>query len=160
MYRFDPPKAPELSGLAYHILTNVAESPLIGDFLMAKIKFDSKIPLVRKFANERPHTAPTVMPLVASSAEEHQQATKDAETYNVDYLVQAEGDLKRGTDPKNFKYWTIEDYAAAYRKKLTTPLDVAKSAINAIRASESMTVRYLQRFVFTETDHLRVFSPP
>eukprot|EP00029_Vermamoeba_vermiformis_P000912 TRINITY_DN11085_c0_g1_i1.p1 TRINITY_DN11085_c0_g1~~TRINITY_DN11085_c0_g1_i1.p1 ORF type:complete len:611 (-),score=195.06 TRINITY_DN11085_c0_g1_i1:44-1672(-) len=106
---------------------------------MAKIKFDSKFPLVRKFANERPHTVPTVMPLVSSSEEEHKQATKDAETYNIDYLVKTERDLKRSADPKNFKYWTIEDYAAAYKQKLTTPLDVAKSAINAIRASESMT---------------------
>jgi Asp-tRNA(Asn)/Glu-tRNA(Gln) amidotransferase A subunit family amidase len=139
VYRFDPPKAPELSGIAYSILTNIAETPVIGDFLMAKIKFDSKIPLIRKFANERSHTAPTVMPLVSSSEAEHKQATKDAETYNINYLLQAERDLKRSTDPRNFKYWTIEDYAAAYKKNLITPLDVARSAIEAIRASESMT---------------------
>lgn len=157
VYRFDPPKAPELSGIAYSILTNIAETPVIGDFLMTKIKFDSKIPLIRKFANERSHTAPTVMPLVSSSEAEHKQATKDAETYNINYLVQAERDLKRSTDPNNFKYWTIEDYAAAYKKNLVTPLDVARSAIEAIRASESMTVRTNS---LLRANNLHVFSQP
>lgn len=158
VYRFDPPKAPELSGIAYSILTNVAELPLIGDFLMSKIKFDSKIPLIRKFANERPHTVPTVMPLVASSEEEHKLAKRYAETFNIHHLVKTERKMKRSEDPKDFKYWTIEDYAVAYSKKKVTPVDVAKSAIWAIRTSESMEVRV--NFTLTwSTNGLRAHSP-
>jgi hypothetical protein len=108
---------------------------------VGKIKFDSKIPLVRKFANERPHLGPTVLPLVASSDAEHKEAQENAKKFGIDYLVKTERELKRSSDPNDFHYWTIEDYAAAYRKGLTTPVEVAKRVINAIRQSEAMAVR-------------------
>jgi hypothetical protein len=44
-------------------------------------------------------------------------------------------------EKQEFSFWTIKDYAAAYRQKRTTPLEVAKNFLSKVKELDSTEVK-------------------
>jgi Asp-tRNA(Asn)/Glu-tRNA(Gln) amidotransferase A subunit family amidase len=144
--------APVLRGPVLRFIVNIAETRFFGRFLISKILADSKIPLVRRFASTR-HEAPTFLPLVLPKPEQLKQADEDARHTKLDSLV----DLSNFNSKKlsNFRFWTIEDYAAAYRSGYVSPEEVARRVIRHIKDSDQRTPPLRIFITWNETDILK-----
>jgi Asp-tRNA(Asn)/Glu-tRNA(Gln) amidotransferase A subunit family amidase len=58
---------------------------------------------------------------------------------------------------KDFAYWTVKDYAYAFRKKLTTPTEVAKAFFAKVGELDKSAVKRSYHHIFTVQDPLRAF---
>lgn len=116
-YELQSLKLPKLTGLALKIFTAAVENQLTRGLLIGGLMENGGIPKLSRIPLDG---TPTFYPLVAPPAGGDFQNTA----------------FESGPQPEGFPYRTAHDYAAAYRQKSLTPLDVAKRVLDAIAASD------------------------
>jgi Asp-tRNA(Asn)/Glu-tRNA(Gln) amidotransferase A subunit family amidase len=111
---------PKLTGTALKLFAAAVENPALRGALMPGLLKNGGIPDLGQITLEE---VPTIYPFVEPQDHIHPQGFK----------ADKEG------KPRNFPFRTITDYANAYRKGETTPLEVAEKVLAAIEDSKNST---------------------
>ncbi|CAL9051511.1 unnamed protein product [Musa banksii] len=131
-------QAPHLTGFGFMLFTWLMEAPLIGSLITSFLKHKNGVTemLRNTVIPERPMFRPEFPPqdpetgVVVLDEDRHPIARLEAAMECLPLY-----DPSRHWNPdrsSNFLYWTIRDYAHAYRSDITTPLIVAERIISAV----------------------------
>ncbi|MEJ5201862.1 MAG: amidase, partial [Anaerolineales bacterium] len=112
---------PKLSGTGLSMFASAMENPLFRPLVLGNLLENGGIPKLRKMIFGEP---PTYTPLCIRSEENGQSAP----------LLTWEELIR--TAPPNIPHPTIRDFAEAYRRGKTTPLEVTEHILSAIQASQ------------------------
>ncbi len=128
-YNLSKLRAPRMTGFAFKLFTAVLESSFPGKMLAFKILKDSG---VTAFTKETITENPTILPLHLNVASPRGAARSLSSFMKIKPRPSA--DPSAGD---TFHYFGIDDYAAAYRKDTTTPVEAAERLITLVEASNS-----------------------
>jgi Asp-tRNA(Asn)/Glu-tRNA(Gln) amidotransferase A subunit family amidase len=120
-------KLPRFAGFALRLFVWLIESPLTRWMLIGPLLKQGGIIRLRKLQIEEP---PTYLPIHPSTGPQGRRPTRLRE------LAKRPAPKRL---PASFSFPSIVDYASAYKKKTTTPLEVAERVIQAIAASNAAT---------------------
>ncbi len=135
-------KLPRFAGFALRLFVGLLESPLTRWLLIGPLLKQGGITRLRELKVEEP---PTYLPVHPSNAPQSRQPATLA-------------DLAERPAPKpaagSFSFASIADYAAAYKQKTTSPLEVAERVITAIAASNAATPA-LRAIIASDAEDIR-----
>lgn len=114
---------PRVSGSALKLAATLLEQRLSGWALKRKILKDMGF---ARFSQSEPQTAPTFVPTYPIPQAEQAPTSLDLETIAQNGPIQSDA---------SFRFWSISDYARAYRNKSITPQAVAERIIEACNTS-------------------------
>ncbi|XP_020085505.1 fatty acid amide hydrolase [Ananas comosus] len=137
--KYDPLRlqAPHLTGFSLKLFVAMMEAPLLGGIITSFLKKQNKIPelLQHTVIPEKPMYRPEYPPQEPEPGvmilDEDRDPVMRLETA-VQCLPQYDPSQHWNKDRSSFLYWTIRDYAHAYRSKITTPSIVADHLISAV----------------------------
>ncbi|CAK4962119.1 unnamed protein product [Aphanomyces euteiches] len=132
-----PIEAPRLTGFVLSIFAFLTTLPVVGNWLLMKIKADNQCQHVRDFAATLTHLMPIYMPIQAPSVETMQEHTQLAASFTVDGLAETKALSELQGNDSEFRRWTIQDFTRAYRAGKITPLQVISTVLDSIEASNS-----------------------
>ncbi|CAI0448593.1 unnamed protein product [Linum tenue] len=144
-YEQEVVQAPSLSGIRLKLFTRILESPFFGSLIVSHVKKQNKmiellqnteIPELPMFKPEFPLQEPERGVYIVDELETPEERVASALKCLPDYNPAHSLDENPGTC---FRYWTIRDYAHAYRSKLVTPLMVAENIVLALKDFEGKT---------------------
>ncbi|KAJ0970503.1 hypothetical protein J5N97_023380 [Dioscorea zingiberensis] len=142
-YQPESIQAPHLTGFMLRLFVWISEAPLLGSLVMSLLKRQNHVTqLLRNTVIPEP---PMFRPEFPPQEQESGTILLDEGT---DPAVRLEPALEclapydasmhwNSESHSSFMYWTIRDFAHAYRSKITTPSDVAEQIISAIENSNS-----------------------
>lgn len=153
-YQKEVIQAPHLSGFALKIFVWLIETPFLGSLIMSILKRQNKLdqmlkntvipenPMYRpEFPPQEPEDGVVVMDEDSAPVVRVKSALECLPPYNSD---------RHWNDDSlgSFLYWTIRDYAHAYRYRNVTPLMVAEHIIAAVEESNNKkpTMQFLVSF--------------
>ncbi len=119
-------RAPRLTGLALQALAGALENPVTAALLVPKLLADAGIAAFREAVLPDPPSVLPPLPRVSS--------LPAAEGAPVDRFAVADAAART----PGFAFETIADYARAYRSRATTPEDVARRLIAALRRGQAL----------------------
>jgi Asp-tRNA(Asn)/Glu-tRNA(Gln) amidotransferase A subunit family amidase len=128
-YDLTPIHAPRAAGWTLRVLTSLVESRITGPLLSRRILGDAGILAMRSVPADEPLSVGPPLPGTAASnalAPGESLSTKDLEPAT-------------GTAGEGFRFETAADFAAAYRSRECTPLDVAERVLDWTQATEQHT---------------------
>jgi Asp-tRNA(Asn)/Glu-tRNA(Gln) amidotransferase A subunit family amidase len=137
-------KLPRFAGFALKLFVALIESPATRWMLLGSLLKQGGITMLRELRIEEPPTFLPLHPPVESSATRQRSASPRV----LDKLKNPQ------RLPGGFDFPSISDYAAAYRKKKTTPDEIAERVIEAIRASNAQTPP-LRAIIACDADDIR-----
>ncbi len=117
---------PRISGTPLKLVAALLEKNKIGSLLRRKIMNDMGF---ESFERAKLQDSPTYFP-------SHPSSEQNSAPSNLDLQSLAHQSAPPLDHP--FRFWSIVDYAQAYRNKTTTPLVVARRIIDAIAQSDSL----------------------
>ncbi|KAM0932199.1 putative hydrolase [Dioscorea sansibarensis] len=142
-YQPEPIQAPHLTGFMLRLFVWIAEAPLLGSLVLSFLKRQNNVTqlLWSTVIPEPPMFRPEFPPQELESG----IIVLDEETDPPNRLEPALECLASfhpsehwsSDSHSSFLYWTIRDFAHAYRSKLTTPSDVVENIISAIENSNN-----------------------
>lgn len=129
-YQRIPVKAPKLKGTALRLFTILVENRFSRAVLLPSLLRSTGITAFRK---HRPEGVAGNLPLVRGG-----HAKDDAQVRGVEVVDEllAGGDGGDRAAPSSFRFFTIADYARAYRSGELSPEEAGRRVIEAIKASE------------------------
>ncbi|KAI4299199.1 hypothetical protein L6164_032680 [Bauhinia variegata] len=136
-YEKEPLHAPHLTGLVFSLFVRIVEAPLLGPWIMSKLKKQNKIDelLRNTVIPEEPMFIPEYPPqdeepgvVIIDEDERPEDRVESALTCLPHYDPAA----SLGNSSTPFRYWKIRDYAYAYRSRNVTPSMVAENIISVI----------------------------
>eukprot|EP00026_Physarum_polycephalum_P004915 Phypoly_transcript_04941.p1 GENE.Phypoly_transcript_04941~~Phypoly_transcript_04941.p1 ORF type:complete len:606 (+),score=113.87 Phypoly_transcript_04941:197-2014(+) len=124
-------KGPHLSGGALRFFTHVLEFPVVGPFLISLL---FKTNFFHTLRNLQMTCGPTYQPSVHDFKKETDSSDISAE----DFLQRENENVGKNQDSSSEKpvFTTVGDYARAYRKGDTTPSEVARKGIQALKEND------------------------
>eukprot|EP00268_Persea_americana_P034705 TRINITY_DN3432_c0_g1_i2.p1 TRINITY_DN3432_c0_g1~~TRINITY_DN3432_c0_g1_i2.p1 ORF type:complete len:609 (-),score=117.60 TRINITY_DN3432_c0_g1_i2:444-2270(-) len=142
-YQREAIHAPHLTGYALKIFVWLVEIPFLGSLIMSFLKWQNK--LTQMFQKTLIPEAPMCKPEFPPQEPEPGAIIMDEDSAPV---VRVELALKclppydpdrhwSNDSPGSFLYWTIGDYAHAYRSRHVTPLMVAEHVISVVEESNN-----------------------
>ena len=158
-------KAPRMAGRVFSIFAELLESSFPGKALSMKLMKDSGI---TAFTQETIREDPTILPLHLKSRELPKTAVKSVTAFLKVKKIQLPAPSFEDGEA-DFRRFTIDDYAALYRKGRTTPMDVAERLITLVdesnkgdkplRALIKMDPEDLRRQAKASTDRFKEGKP-
>ncbi|XP_038975380.1 LOW QUALITY PROTEIN: fatty acid amide hydrolase [Phoenix dactylifera] len=136
-YRPQQIQAPHLTGFTLRLFVWLLETPLLGSLITSFLKRQNGITemLQNTVIPERPMFRPEFPPqepeLGVVLVDENRDPVARLETAT-ECLAPYDLSQHWSSDSPPFLYWTIRDYAHAYRSKITTPSVVAEHIISAL----------------------------
>lgn len=133
-------KAPHITGFGLKLFVWLIESPILGPVILSALKRQNNfnellrytvIPEAPMFRPEFPPQDPEPVTVVIDEDKEPADRVGSA----LECLTAYDPSQHWSHDSSPFLYWTIRDYAHAYRSKLTTPSAVAEHIISAVEES-------------------------
>lgn len=133
-------KAPHLTGFALKLFVWLIEAPIFKSIILSALKRQNNfnellrntvIPETPMFRPEFPPQDPEPGVVVLDEDEDPAHRVGTA----LDCLTPYDSSQHWNSDSPPFLYWTIRDYAHAYRSKLATPSTVAEHIISAVEES-------------------------
>lgn len=130
-------KAPHLTGFALKLFVWLIEAPIFRSIILSVLKRQNRfnellrytvIPESPMFRPEFPPQDPEIGVLVIDEVKEPAKRVESA----LESLTPYDSSQHWNHDSSPFLYWTIRDFAHAYRTKLTTPSAVAEHIISAV----------------------------
>ncbi|XP_059647945.1 fatty acid amide hydrolase isoform X2 [Cornus florida] len=131
-------KAPHLTGLALKLFVRLVEAPLIGSLILSSLKKQNQmvemlqntvIPETPMFKPEFPPQEPETGVVVLEEDGRPEDRVKEALNCLPHYDPAT---CWTGDSISSFRYWTIRDYAHAYRSGIATPSMVAERIISVM----------------------------
>jgi hypothetical protein len=126
-------RAPKLSGGALNTFASLLNTWPFSSVLPQKVYKDSNIIHVREFARSISHP-PTYLPLKPPTQGMLPHTTKSkfwVEMKELSSFQFSDWETKENTS-EGFNFSSIDDYALAYRNKVTTPLEIASKFIQSV----------------------------
>ncbi len=117
-YNLQSLNLPKLTGTGLSLFTAAVENPASRALLIGSLLENGGIPILRQLKLDE---APTMSPLISPDG---------------DTLIRASS-FQPGPQPASFPYQTARNYAEAYRQGTLSPVEAAKSVLNAIEASDT-----------------------
>ncbi|KAK1268739.1 Fatty acid amide hydrolase [Acorus gramineus] len=142
-YEREVVKAPHLTGFTLKLFVWMVEIPLIGSLIMSFVKRKNKIPellrhtVIPETPMFRPELPPQEVEPVVMIMDEDSEPRARLETALGCLPPHDPCHRLNNTSRNSFLYWTIRDFAHAYRSKLTTPSIVAEDIVSAIGDSNN-----------------------
>nr|GEY30324.1 fatty acid amide hydrolase-like [Tanacetum cinerariifolium] len=136
-YDFQQIQAPRLAGLSLKLFATLIEAPLIGSIITGHIKRQNKMDQMLKnsVVPEPPMFKPEFPPqeLEAGVVDLEEEGTPEDRVESalrcLPHYDPASNWNSKSTS--SFRYWTIRDYAYAYRSGVTTPSMVGRSSFHS-----------------------------
>nr|XP_010908066.1 fatty acid amide hydrolase isoform X1 [Elaeis guineensis] len=141
-YRSQKIQAPHLTGFTLRLFVWLIETPPLGSLITSFLKRQNRITemLQNTVIPERPMFRPEFPPqepeLGVVLVDENRDPVARLETAT-ECLTPYDPSQHWSSDSTPFLYWTIRDYAYAYRSKITTPSVVAEHIISALEESSA-----------------------
>ncbi|ONK70657.1 uncharacterized protein A4U43_C04F160 [Asparagus officinalis] len=135
-------KAPHLTGLALKLFAWLVEAPVLRSIILSALKRQNNfnqllrntvIPETPMFRPEFPPQDPEPGVVVIDEDKDSTHRVSSA----LECLTSYDPSQHWNHDSPPFLYWSIRDYAHAYRSKLTTPSIVAEHIISAVEESNT-----------------------
>lgn len=153
-------KAPRVAGFLVKIFVWILESRILGPIVVYILKKDNRI---HKFvSNAEIPEPPLFTPVHATKDHEEQEVTRVDPDLSPSERVQeamaclpTSTETNRGDQTSSFRRWTIRDYSRAYNSRETTPLEVAKRFLAAVKESSGPDLRMAFFINYNEEDILR-----
>ena len=135
-------KLPRFAGFALRLFVGLIESPATRWLLLDSLLKQAGITRLRELQVDEP---PTYLPVHPSADSHRKEATTldDLTSLPISNL-----------NPASFSFPSIADYASAYKRNATTPLEVAERVIQAIAASNAATPP-LRAIIVSDAEDIR-----
>lgn len=118
-----------MAGLAFKLFAAVLESSFPGKALVLKVLKDSG---VTAFTGKTITEDPTILPLHLNAV-----SPRGAARSRTSFLKVKKASTGIYSSDDSFRYFTIDDYAAAYREGIITPVEAAERLITLVESSNS-----------------------
>jgi Asp-tRNA(Asn)/Glu-tRNA(Gln) amidotransferase A subunit family amidase len=135
-------KLPRFAGFALRLFVGLLESPATRWLLLGSLLKQAGITRLRELHLEEP---PTYLPVHSSAGPQRKEPTTLGDLTSLSTPKQ---------NPASFTFPSIADYASAYKKKTTSPLEVAERVIQAIVDSNTATPP-LRAIIASEAEDIR-----
>lgn len=123
IYDLKSVKLPRAEGGLLRLLVTLAESPLTAPLIVRSLLEPGGVYEMRGWRYDEP---PTFMPFLPY------ETTDGTATVDLDAVP------AQPAEPSDFRFHTVREYADAYRKGDTTPIEVAERALRAIESSDQL----------------------
>ncbi|ONK77513.1 uncharacterized protein A4U43_C02F7360 [Asparagus officinalis] len=153
-------KAPRVAGILVKIFVWILESWILGPIAVHILKRDNRI---HKFvSNAEIPEPPLFTPIHASKDHTEQEISPiNLDSSPIERVQEAINCLSTDTESglcqqtSTFRRWTIRDYSRAYNSKETTPLEVAKRFLAAVKNSSGPNLKMAFFINYNEEDIIR-----
>ena len=144
-YDLKPIDLPRLTGLPFFAFVKLLENPLVAKILIPKLFRDARIEEFQKKAVDEP-------PLFQPRIEPGTYPAKSEVDRSLRMLLDGES---AHTSPSGFSFATIRDFSGAYRRRVVSPVEVARQTLESIRKSDSSPPPLRALVAWDEEDLIR-----
>jgi Asp-tRNA(Asn)/Glu-tRNA(Gln) amidotransferase A subunit family amidase len=142
MYDLTSVKLPRFAGFALRLFVGLIENRVTRPLLIGSLLKQAGVTRLRELQAEEP---PTYLPLHPSPGHQGDEPTILGDLANLP---------TPNRSPASFSFPSIADYASAYKRNTTTPVEVAERVIQAIAASNAATPP-LRAIIVSDAEDIR-----